>query len=95
VNLHREYQARAALRGHACWYFGSARKLLFSPLSLAALAQPTDEPFDEEYGKQESDDNAYADKHIRQNDHGALDGHGDRQSRKWASSVHHLLNARR
>jgi hypothetical protein len=53
--------------------------LLFSALSAAALAQPIDEPSDHERGQQERDDHAYADKHIGENDSGAvLDGHGAR-----------------
>jgi hypothetical protein len=40
-----------------------AGRLLFSALSAAALAQPTDEPSDHEHGQQESDDHACADEH--------------------------------
>src|SRR5262249_61882588 len=52
-------------------------RLLFSALSAAALAQPSDEPSDHERGQQERDDHAHADEHIGEKDNGAvLDGHG-------------------
>jgi hypothetical protein len=55
----------------------SSRTLLFSPPPSAALVQPTDEPADHEHGRQESDDHAHADKHIGEDNSGAvLDGHG-------------------
>jgi len=55
-------------------------RLLFSALSAAALAQPTDEPSDHERGQQERDDHAHADEHIGENDSGAiLDGHDARK----------------
>src|SRR5215831_12083 len=44
----------------------------------AALAQPIDEPSDHKRGQQERDDHAHADKHVGENNSGAvLDGHGD------------------
>ena len=61
--------------GSAGWLPG---RLLFSVLSAAALAQPTDEPSDHERGQQERDDHADAGEHIGENNSGAaLDGHGD------------------
>ena len=42
-------------------------RLLFSALSAAALAQPTDEPSDHERGQQERDDHAHADEHLGEN----------------------------
>jgi hypothetical protein len=52
-------------------------RLLFSAVSAAALAQPTDEPFDQERGQQESDGHAHV--HIGENDSGAvLGGHSAR-----------------
>jgi len=61
-------------------------RLLFS----AALAPPSDEPSDHEHGPHESDDHAYADEQIGENDSGAaLDAHGPSVARV-ASSVHRL-----
>ena len=43
-----------------------------------ALAQPIDEPSDHKRGQQERDDHADADKHLGENNSGAvLDDHGD------------------
>ena len=54
-------------------------QLLFSALSAAALAQPTDEPFDHEHGQQERDDYADASEHIGENNSRAVvDGHDAR-----------------
>jgi hypothetical protein len=42
----------------------------------AAVTPPTDEPSDHEHGAYKSDDHAYADEQIGENDSGAaLDGH--------------------
>jgi len=57
---------------------------LFCAPSAAVLVPPTDEPSGHEYGPHESDDHAYADEQIGENDSGAaLDGHGARQSGGW------------
>jgi hypothetical protein len=49
---------------------------LLSSAPSAALALPTDEPSDHEHGPHESDDHAYADEQIGENDsHAALDAH--------------------
>ena len=54
-------------------------RLLFSALSAAALAQPTDEPSDHEHGQQERDDYADASEHIGENNSRAVvDGHDAR-----------------
>ena len=50
----------------------------------------SDEPSDHEHGPHESDDHAYADEQIGENDSGAaLDAHGQSVARV-ASSVHRL-----
>jgi hypothetical protein len=49
---------------------------LLSSASSAALALPTDEPYDDEHSPHESDDHAYADEQIGDNDSAAaLDAH--------------------
>jgi hypothetical protein len=64
-------------------------RLLFSAPS-AALALPTHEPSDHEYGPHESDDHAYADEQIGENDSGAaLDTHRPSVG-QMASPVHPL-----
>jgi hypothetical protein len=64
------------------------RLLLSAP--SAALALPTDEPSDHEHGPHESDDHAYADEQIGENDSGAaLDAHRPSVGR-MGSPVHPL-----
>src|SRR5262249_61505938 len=55
-------------------------RLLFSAVSAAALAQPTDERSDHESGQQKRDDHAYTDEHIGENNSGGVhDGPGARR----------------
>jgi hypothetical protein len=70
-------------------YFSIHSSRLFSAPS-AALALPTDEPSDHEHGPHESDDHAYADEQIGENDSGAtLDAHRPSVGR-MGSPVHPL-----